>query len=206
MTFMRKHLSSTFSRRSVLSGLSAFGLAATLANPLLAFSAPKAEALITRVVADITSIINSGRSESAMFRDFERLFAAYADVPRIAQLVLGPDNRRASSAQRSAFAVAFQGYMARKYGRRFREFIGGRLAVNGTRSVKSFYEVSTTAHLAGEAPFEVTFVVADSNGRFIDMKIEGISLIKAERTEVGAMLDRRRGNVDALIADLKRAG
>lgn len=206
MIFTRKQLSNIASRRDVLSGLSAFGISAFLAGPALAYSTAKAEALITRVVADITSIINSGRSESAMFRDFERLFATYADVPRIAQLVLGPDNRRATPAQRSAFAAAFQRYMARKYGRRFREFIGGRLEVNGTRAVKSYYEVSTTAHLAGEAPFAVDFVVADSNGRFIDMKIEGISLIKAERTEIGSMLDRRRGNIDALIADLKRAG
>ena len=206
MTFTKRHLSSIYNRRFVLSGLSASVLTTALAGSAWAFSTSKAEALITRVVAEITSIINSGRSESAMFRDFERLFSAYADVPRIAQLVLGPDNRRASSAQRAAFAVAFQGYMARKYGRRFREFIGGRIVVNGTRPVKSFYEVSTTAHLAGSAPFVVVFVVADSNGRFIDMKIEGISLIKAERTEIGAMLDRRRGDIDALIADLKRAG
>jgi phospholipid transport system substrate-binding protein len=38
------------------------------------------------------------------------------------------------------------------------------------------------------------------------MFIEGISLLKAERTEIGAMLDRRKGDIDAMIADLKRAG
>jgi phospholipid transport system substrate-binding protein len=28
----------------------------------------------------------------------------------------------------------------------------------------------------------------------------------SERTEIGAMLDRRRGNIDAMIADLQKAG
>lgn len=195
-----------YDRRFVLFGLSAFGVTFSGVRPTLAYSASKAEAQITRVVGDITRIINSGRSESAMYREFERLFRTYADVPRIAQLVLGPDNRRASAAERSAFAAAFQGYMARKYGRRFREFVGGRIVVRGTRPVKSFYEVTTVAHLAGEAPFDVTFVVADSNGRFIDLKIEGISLIKAERTEIGAMLDRRGGNISKMIGDLQRSG
>ena len=206
MTSMKRPMNNVATRRSVIASLSALGLMAAWPGTALAFSTSQANALITRVVADITAIINSGRSQTAMFGDFQRLFAAYADVPRIAQLVLGPDSRRATEAQRAAFASAFQGYMARKYGRRFREFIGGKIVVKETVQVKSFYEVFTTALLAGEAPFEVVFVVADANGRFIDIKIEGISLIKAERTEIGAMLDRRRGNIDQMIADLKQAG
>ncbi len=31
-------------------------------------------------------------------------------------------------------------------------------------------------------------------------------MLMAERTEIGAMLDRRKGNLDALIEDLKTAG
>jgi len=47
-------------------------------------------------------------------------------------------------------------------------------------------------------------VVDEKTGRFIDMKIEGISLIKSERAEIGAMLDKRGGNLDKLIADLRK--
>ena len=193
-------------RRTILSGLAALGLVGLVPARALALTSALAQAQITRVVNEITSIINSGRSANQMFGDFERLFSRYADVPRVAQLVLGPPSRSASAAQRNAFAQAFQGYMSRKYGRRFREFIGGKLVVNGARAVKSYHEVSTTALLAGEAPFDVTFVVADSNGRFIDMLIEGISLVKSERAEIGAMLDQRRGNLDQLIQDLRSAG
>ena len=60
---------------------------------------------------------------------------------------------------------AFQGYIARKYGRRFREFIGGRLEVKGVRKVKNWFEVETTAFLRGEAPFAVTFHVSNRVGR-----------------------------------------
>ena len=78
----------------------------------------------------------------------------------------------------------------------------------GARKVKSFYEVRTTAHLKGEAPFDVTFLVSDRSGsdKFFNMFIEGVNMLLTERTEVGAMLDRRRGNIDQLIADLKKAG
>ena len=62
--------------------------------------------------------------------------------------------------------------------------------------------------LSGQAPFEVIFRVSDKSGRnlFFDIVIEGISLLKTERTEIGAMLDKRRGDIDALIQDLRRAG
>ncbi len=64
------------------------------------------------------------------------------------------------------------------------------------------------ADLRGEPPFEVTFLVSDRSGgnRFFDLLIEGISLLRTERTEIGAMLDRRGGDLDALVADLRRAG
>ena len=98
--------------------------------------------------------------------------------------------------------------MARKYGKRFREFIGGRLEVQGVKQVKSFYQVRTIAHLRGEAPFEVDFHVSDRSGKdlFFNMYIEGINMLLTEREEIGAMLDRRKGNIDALIRDLKTAG
>lgn len=199
-------MSNPLSRRHFVAG--SFVTLIAIAAPLqaMAFSVAKAKNLISKVVVDINSIINSGKSEAAMLRDFEKIFVRYADVKWVAQLVLGADGRSASAAQKSAFAKAFQGYISRKYGRRFREFIGGSVSVKNAKAVKSFYEVKTVAVLKGEPPFEIVFVVADKNGRFIDMKIEGISLVKAERTEIGAMLDKRRGNLDQLIADIRKIG
>ena len=188
-----------------MAGFGATALAA-LAGPAWAISEAQARDLITKAVGDITRIINSGKSEAAMLRDFEGVFSRYGDSPVIGQLVLGADGRAASGAQKSAFAKAFQAYMARKYGRRFREFIGARIEVTTTRKVKNFYEVGTVAHLAGQAPFAVDFVVAEQSGRFIDLRIEGISLVKAERAEIGAMLDKRRGDLNRLIADLDGMG
>lgn len=194
-------MSNPVSRRSILALAGALPVALA-AGPVFAYSEPQATALIGKAVSDITQIINSGKSEAAMLRDFENIFVRYADVPTISRSVLGPPARSASSAQLDAFARAFQTYISRKYGRRFREFIGGTVTVTGVKTVKSFYEVQTEANLRGEAPFDVTFVVADRSGRFIDLLIEGVSLLKAERAEVGAMLDARRGDLNRLIADL----
>ena len=200
--------SSKLSRRAVLAGLA--GVAGLLAVPKGVAAATDASArrLIDSAVRDINAVINSGKSESAMIADFERIFARYADVPTVARSALGPPARSASRSDLNAFTEAFQGYMARKYGRRFREFIGGQVEVTGTRPLRQFIEVRSVVRLRGQSPIQVSFMVSDRSGsdRFFDIVIEGISLLQSERTEIGAMLDQRRGDIGALTADLRRAG
>ena len=199
---------SKFNRRHfIATGLSA-AAAIGLPGQAMSLTDAGARALVDRVVNDINKVIASGKSQSAMIADFERIFGRYADVNIIAQSALGADSRRANSGQLRAFTSVFRGYVARKYGKRFREFIGGKIEVHKVRKVKSWHEVSSTVQLRGSSPFDVRFLVSDRSGKdlFFDMIIEGVSLRLSERTEIGAMLDRRNGNIDKLIADLKQAG
>jgi phospholipid transport system substrate-binding protein len=191
-------------RRAVVAGLVAGAALAVLPMPALALSAEQAKTLVDKTVADINSIISSGKGEGAMLRDFEKLFSRYADVPTIARSVLGPAARTASKSQLSAYTKVFQGYISRKYGRRFREFIGGRIEVADAKAVKSYYEVISTAYLKGESPFEVRWHVSDKAGKslFFNIIIEGVNMLASERTEMGALLDQRGGDLDRLIADL----
>ena len=185
----------------------ALAASAAFALPLRghALTVEDSRALIDKAVAEVNRIIASGKSETAMFGDFERVFATYADVPVIARSALGPAARQASGAQLSAFTQAYQGYISRKYGRRFREFIGGRIEVVDARPIKSYFEVISVAHLRGEAPFDLRWHVSDKSGRnlFFNIIIEGVNMLASERTEIGALLDKNRGNIDALVAELR---
>lgn len=205
---MRNFTVNDLSRRAFVRTIG-LGFVAAVALPAAAFalSPNQATALVDKMVNDINAVINSGKSESAMYRDFERVFVKYADVQGIALVALGPTARTASNAQKSAYVKAFQGYISRKYGKRFREFIGGRLQPEGAKAVKNYVEVKTTAFLRGEDPFDVTFLVSDRSGspKFFNMYIEGVNMMLTEKTEIGAMLDRRGGNLDALIKDLNAA-
>jgi phospholipid transport system substrate-binding protein len=195
----------SLSRRSFLASSSA---ALLVPSAALALNDVQAKGLVDGLVGEINKVIDSGKSETAMYKEFERIFRRYADLSYIAAYAMGVDGRRATKAQKKAFTNSFTGYVSRKYGKRFREFIGGRLEVQGVKKVKSFYQVRTIAHLRGEAPFEVDFHVSDRTGKdlFFNMYIEGINMLLTEREEIGAMLDRRKGNIDALIRDLKTAG
>ncbi|MGR3802763.1 MlaC/ttg2D family ABC transporter substrate-binding protein [Marinibacterium profundimaris] len=198
-------LNSPVTRRFCLQGSLATAFAALTTSPALALTQNGATALVRQVVDEINRVIASGQSEAAMIRDFERLFTRYADVPIMARYALGPDARTVSAAEMQRFTNAFSGYIANKYGRRFREFIGGSVEVTSARAIKNGYEVRSTVKLRGEAPFEMSLLVSDRSGsdKFYNLFIEGVNLLLTERTEIGALLDRNGGNVNKMITALE---
>lgn len=195
-------------RRLLLASMAAAAAAPMLGGPAAALTQAQASELIGRVMADVQGIINSGASESQVIARFEQLFSRYGDVPTIARSALGPPARSASGAQMSAFTEAFRGYLARKYGRQFRRFAGASAEVTGARQVQSFWEVITTMTMRGEAPFEVRWHVSDRSGQilFFNLITDGVNVLAAERQEIGTMLERRGGNLDRMIQDLRQAG
>ena len=191
-------------RRAFGAGLAAGTGFLAFALPVRALTVDQARQLVDKLIADINATINSGQSEEAMFGEFEQIFVTYADVATIARSALGPASKSASAGQMAAFTKAYQGYISRKYGRRFREFIGGKIEVMDARPYKSYYEVISTATLQGSAPFDLRWWVGDKSGRslFFNIIIEGVNMLASERTEIGAILDQNGGDVDKLVAAL----
>jgi phospholipid transport system substrate-binding protein len=194
----------TLTRRSFFGQTAIAAGMLVCAVPVQALGLDQARQLVDLLVADVNAVIASGKDEAGMLRDFETIFDRYADVPTIARYALGNDARTASDTQMQAFTAAFRRYIANKYGRRFREFIGGMIEVREAREVPNGIEVETTAILQGQSPFRVDFQVSDRSGEvlFFNIIIEGINMLLSERTEVQAMLDARGGNLDQLIAEL----
>ena len=171
---------------------------------VLASQQNAATKIVDQAVSEINQIINSGDTQTKMLRSFEKVFNAYADVPTIAKYALGRDARTASEVQLKAYIKAFSGYFANKYGKRFREFIGGKIEIKSVVKVKNYYSVNTIAHMPAYEPFEVNFLVSDRSGQplVFNLIIEGVNMLLAERQEIGALLDRNLGKIDSLIVDL----
>ena len=192
-----------FDRRTFLLASCAF--TAFLATPISASTPRDAEKLITRLTKDINKSIEAGSSDASLFAQFEKIFRKYADVSTISQYVLGADARSATKKQLSEFRDVFVAYIARKYGSYFKDFIGGEIIVLGSRAVKKYFEVKTSTKLRGQEPMEVLFHVSDRSGSLLlfNLYIEGVSMLLSERNEIGSMLDKRRGDLDKLIADMR---
>ncbi len=192
------------SRRAFGAGLVAGTGFLAFALPVRALTVDQAKALIDKAIGEVNTTINSGRTEQQMYGDFARIFATYADVATIARSALGTASKSATAAQMATFTQAYQGYISRKYGRRFREFIGGKIEVTDAKPYKSYYEVISTATLQGQPPFDLRWWVGDKSGKllFFNIIIEGVNMLASERTEVGSILDKNGGDMDKLITAL----
>lgn len=193
-------------RRGFLGLITVCGVMAV--TPARAMTADQASAAIQRSVSEVLGVINSGQPQAQMFAAFETIFVQRADLDAISRSALGPAARQLDAATFAQFRQAMTGYIARKYGRRFQEFLGSRIEVGQARPLKSFWAVSSTAYLNGRSPMEVEWHVSDKTGqpRFFNLIIEGVNMLASEREEISAMLARRRGDVGALIGDLQQAG
>ena len=192
--------------RRALLGISV-ALAGTLGLPgrSWALTAVGAERLVSGLVRELMSLINLGFPESRMFQEFEALLDRYADMPIIAQSVLGPAWRTASAMQRRNFTNVLGSYIARKYGRQFRDLIGVSIDVTGARAIRNFFEVTSVIRMQGEAPYDLIWLVSEGSGqpRVFNIIVAGVNLRTTEAEEVGAILDRNRGNIDAMIDELR---
>ena len=193
-------------------GFGAVSLAAAavalMSGPVAALTESSARTLVQQLVDEINGVIASGASQAKMIDRFEDIFKRYADTSYVAAYAMGTEARRATAQQKSAFSDAFNTYVARKYGKRFQEFAGGQLEVTEIRDRKKFYEVVTLAKLPGQSPFEVTFLISDRSGKdqFYNIFVEGVNMLLPERDEVGALLDANGGDIDKMIAALRKKG
>ena len=205
LTHMKNFLTMTKFNRRVF--VVATGAYFALGQAGFAMTAGHAEQLVMNVVAEINKAIESKKSDAATIRDFEKIFSAYSDVNTMARYALGRDGKKASPSEMKRFTKVFKSYIAKKYGSRFREFIGGKIEVKSSRKVRKFFEVKTNAVLKNQGDFEVIFLVSDRSGNplFFNVYVEGLNLLLTERSEIGAILDRNKGSMDALIRDLERS-
>lgn len=192
------------SRRLLLAGAAALAL---LPAPLRAASATdRAAALVQSLADQLIALLRSGRSEAQLYASFEGLLARYGDIPVVAGSVLGPPWRSASPAQKQAFVAAFQGYLARKYGKQFRDYQNAAIAITRARDAgKNGVLVETRVTRPGREGFVVEWQVSERSGapKVINLIIEGVSMLTNERAEIGAQLEAARGNLDTLTANLK---
>ena len=193
-------------RRQAMAGLVTAGVLLALGRPALAAATDRASALVTTLAQELTQLVRAGRSEAQVVSAFQGILSRYVDMPAVAASVLGPPWRGASGGQRQAFVAAFQGYLARKYGKQFRDYKDAQIAVTGAKDGgKAGVLVSTTVKRPGQEDVDVGWQVSERSGsaKVVNLVIEGVSMLANERAEVGAMLDAQKGSVDGLIAQLR---
>ena len=139
-----------------------------------------------------------------VYRLADEVFLPHVDMGRVSSLVLGKHWRKATPAQKRAFAGQFKRMLVRTYATALRElgdweirFLPLRMKPGGKRVV-----VQTMVNRPGAPPVAIDYRMYLRNGSWLayDVKIEGISLITNYRSSFSRLI--RQKGIGGLIEDL----
>jgi phospholipid transport system substrate-binding protein len=130
------------------------------------------------------------------------------DIPAVAQAIVGPYWKSASDVQRSEFAALFTAYLVRTYASALADHGEMRLTavslqaredaglVIGSRIVHGGY---------GPSP-RVDWRVATVDGghKLVDVSVDGISMVRTQRHQIGGLLYRADGNLEVVLRLLRQ--
>ena len=196
------------SRRDFFAGVFLSGLAASIV-PAFALTQGDATAHIEKTIGDIKALLRQPGTGESRAPQLQAIMEQRANVPLLARFSAGRAWREMNDAQKNDYGEAFSKYIAVTYSRRFDEYSGdpdisvGRTIDAGRKGIL----VQSPINVPNGEPIAVEWLVSDRGGRveIVDLIIEGISMAATQREEIGAMLDKRGGDIDALIAHLNAA-
>ncbi len=184
-----------------------------LALGLLIFSAPQAVALsageATSFVQDavdrVIMLIEANSTTEERRGEFRSVLTDVAAMPQISRFAAGRNWRAMTEAQQGQYSSVFVDYIATIYARRFEEYSGEKLTVNGAQDMgDGVFVVKSEAEREGAQPIRIEWLVSARSGatRIDDITIEGVSLAITQREEFAAMIAQQGDNIDAFLSEL----
>jgi len=182
----------------------ALGLLALSTPQALALSESEASAFVKTVVDRVVALIETNDTTAARRSEFRGVLTEVAAMPQIGRFAAGRSWREMNDAQQGRYETVFVDYIATVYARRFEEYSGETLTVNGAQDLgpRGFVVKSEVAR-QGAQPIRIEWLVSDRSGatRIDDIVIEGVSLAITQREEFAAMISQS-GNIDAFLNEL----
>jgi len=167
-----------------------------------------AQKFVTDMGEDAIGFLSNDKlSASQKKTSFRKLLNRNFDMDTISRFALGRNWRTATPAQRKEYQRLVNDMIVDVYSTRFNDYQGQSFEVKSSKPTgKSDYLVSTLIVPDQGQKVKVDWRVRDKNGRLkiIDVIVEGVSMTLTQRSEFASVVQRGGGNVDALIAHLKK--
>ncbi len=201
-------------RTAFLSGVLSLGLLAA-APPAFAARNTDAESYVQQHANGALRTLGDRNLSSTQRRQtFDRLMAQFADMPRIANFVLGRYGAqlRADAALRSEWTTAFQEYAIAVYEVRLSNFSGSAVRVTGSIERVPGRDVIVTSELAPpdggrSATVQWRLLRSGNAWKVVDVSliVDGnqIWLAQQQQRDFLAQLDRNNGDIRALMTSIR---
>jgi phospholipid transport system substrate-binding protein len=136
---------------------------------------------------------------------FRQLLRQDFDMTGMSRFVLGPYWRVANPSERQEFSDLLTQRIVDVYGRRLAQAGDGKFVVSGSRTDPGGVIVTSQIIPWQGAPIAVDWRLAVSNGHYAieDVAIDGVSMVMAERSEIGDQIARAGGQLPLLLAGMR---
>ena len=168
----------------------------------------EAEEKFVSVFADnaISILSNENLNASQKNIQFTELVMSSIDMNLISKFVLSKYWKLATDDQKKAYLAAFKQYFISSYANKLDQYSGEKVVIVGSNAAKKFVIVKSNIVRDGTDTLKIELdwrlLSRDGQTKIIDLSIEGISLIIAQREEFQSFLANNDNDLDALINKL----
>jgi len=166
-----------------------------------------AEQFIKSLADDATSSLTSETlTEKERQKRFRGLLNSYFDVNGIGKWALGRYWRKASKNERLEYLVLFENLIVGTYANRFNKYTKEKLTVEGSSRRGQFALVKSQINGGKQKPIRIEWRITrpNVNYKIFDIVIEGVSMIRTQRSEFSSVIRRNGGKVSGLLAALRK--
>jgi len=171
---------------------------------VLASNFAEEENFVTSFANSAISILSSDSlSEAERTSSFTELVMSSIDLNLISKFVLSKAWKNASDEQKEEYLIAFKDYFVNSYANKLDQYTGEKVDVIGSQEAGKYVIVESNIIREGTDTLKINLkwrlLNKDNQIKIIDLNIEGISLVIAQREEFQSFLANNDYDLDKLI-------
>ena len=171
---------------------------------VLASNFAEEENFITSFADSAISILSSDSlSDAERTSSFTELVMSSIDLNLISKFVLSKAWKNASDEQKENYLIAFKDYFVSSYANKLDQYTGEKVDVIGSQEAGKYVIVESNIIREGTDTLKINLkwrlLNKDNQIKIIDLNIEGISLVIAQREEFQSFLANNDYDLDKLI-------
>ena len=171
---------------------------------VLASNFAEEENFITSFADSAISILSSDSlSDAERTSSFTDLVMSSIDLNLISKFVLSKTWKNASDEQKEEYLIAFKDYFINSYANKLDQYTGEKVDVIGSQEAGKYVIVESNIIREGTDTLKINLkwrlLNKDNQIKIIDLNIEGISLVIAQREEFQSFLANNDYDLDKLI-------
>jgi phospholipid transport system substrate-binding protein len=166
-----------------------------------------AEGYVGKIADEVMSLANSGAKGTALRGRFASVLNRYVNLRTIANFALGPYQKQLRPGDKNEFYNLFNNYAAALFVYYVDDFKGSDLQIISTSQQGNFTTIVSAIIQNGGGREQVKWRLVPAGGgyKISDINVKGVWLTIATKKRFGDVLNRSKGDFEALFAELREA-